>query len=314
MPKKKQLPKMPYGEGTFNYTVKNGKEYIKYQKNVGVKRKKRITVYGNTVQECLAAMKTKEQEYIERERITSVYEGDNRYSGTLEESMSVWLYNFKKADIGKSRSFDTIESTFNTHIKNTSLGRHTVLYITALDLKRHINELMSTKSMSTVKKVHSLLNQFFSYYYASDIVHNPMNMVKLPSKKKETALSNIDISIFDESQPVLSDDEIELITTELSKPPCSGKVGYKYGHALLFLMWSFMRYGEAMALQWKDIDMETSNVKIYKNYSKIKERDKNGKPTGNYIWVLSTPKSKSSIRQVVLHKNALDNLLAFAKT
>ena len=66
---------------------------------------------------------------------------------------------------------------------------------------------------------------------------------------------------------VLDDDEIDRLTEELSKPYKPGVVGYTYGYMLLFVMWSFCRIGEVIALQRKDIDFENSTVRIYKGLS-----------------------------------------------
>ncbi len=262
---RKELPKLIYGEGSFSY-VHNRANLIRYEKRV---LGKRAVVYGKTVQECRRNMKEKELQFHEKEKCQ--HPDGASYGVMLQDAAYDWLFTFKRPTL-KGRSFDTIEGTYNNQLKDTDLGRTPILKITAKDVQEHINHLMDEKSESTAKKAHSLLKQFFDYYYARDINNNPMNLVSLP--RKQVKFDNPDDIQDEEELLALSDDEIDKLTAELSKPFKPGAIGYSYGHMLLFVMWSFCRIGEVIALQYKDIDLESKKAKIYKAYGKEKVRDR----------------------------------------
>lgn len=294
--KKPDLPKLPYGQGSFKY--QSGRDMIAYTKRVnGVY----VTVYAKTTKECFSKMKQKESESEEQQKMLHPTESSAQV--LLQEAIYNWLFTFKQPMM-KGRSFDTIEGTYKNQIEGTSLGRTQIENVESADIQILLNELMHEKSLSTTKKTFSLLKQFFDYYYARDINNNPMNLVKLPKKQIIYDANNI---IDEEEFVVLSDEEIGKLTSELSKPFQAGKVGYSYGHMLLFVLWSFTRIGEVIALQYKDINFEEKSIKIYKAYGK--ERDRSSSDN-KYKWVLTTAKTRSGRRTVYLCEEAWSNLMA----
>lgn len=293
---KEELPKLPRGQGSFKYQTKNG--LICYTKRIN---NKYISVYAKTVNECFSKMKTKEKEI--EEKAKQMHPIDNGAQVLLQEAIYTWLFTYKKP-VMKGRAFDTIEGTYNNQLKDTFLGRTLIEQVESDDIQRFLNNLIENKSLSTTKKTFSLLKQFFEYYYAKDINNNPMNLVRLPKKQVIYDVSNV---VDNEEMVVLSDSEIERLSEELSKPYQEGKVGYSYGHMLLFTLWSFMRIGEVIALQYKDIDFETKTLKVYKAYGK--ERDRSEGAKNKYKWVLTTAKTKSGRRTLYLYEKAWDNLM-----
>lgn len=300
---KKELPKLPHGEGTLTYA--NGRDdLICYRKVV---EGKRVAVYGKTVKECMKRMKEEENDRMEKAKY--YHPTETNAVALLQDAIHEWLFTFKRPSL-KGRSFDTIEGTYNNQIKDTPLGRTSIQLVSPEDVQKHLNEIMESKSESTTKKTFNLLNQFFNYYYARDINNNPMNLVSMPRKQ----VRFIDASDIrdEEERLVLSDDEIERLTVELSKPYKNGCVGYSYGHMLLFVMWSYCRIGEVIALQYKDIDFDSHTVKIYKAYGKEKVRGKESKT--KYEWVLTTPKSKKGKRVIHLYDKAFYHLQKHIET
>ncbi len=285
MKKQKELPKLPYGEGSMNY-VKGREDLICYQKRINGKR---VVIYGETSQECMKKMRLKESEMNEKEKYH--HPTDTNAVALLQDGISEWMFTFKKPML-KGRSFDTIEVTYNNQIKDTRIGRISIQHVTSEDIQSYLNELIEKKSESTAKKTFSLLKQYFDYYYARDINNNPMNLVRLP--KKQIKYNNTEKIQDEEELIILDDEEIEKLTKELSKPYKAGCIGYTYGRMLLFIMWSFCRIGEVIALQYKDIDFDTQTAKIYKAYGKEKVRDHKSETI--YEWILTTPKTKKGGR------------------
>lgn len=285
---KEKLPKLPHGQGSFSYD----KGMIRFRKTINGKS---CVVYAKTVQECFNKMRDKEFDMRTQH--------ENRYllSALLQDSMYEWMVTFKKDNL-KPKSYDTLESTYESYIKGTWLGRTIVENVRDIDIQRHLNDLNGRLSTSTVKKTYNLLNQFFNNKYARDLNNNPMNTVDMP--RKASIVSE------DDDIEVLSDEEIELLTRELSKPYSDGKVGYTHGYMILFIMWSFVRIGEALALQWKDIDFDEKIVHIYKNYSHVKNRDDS---ESKYKWIIQTPKTKKGKRYENVHPKALECLNNYKK-
>ena len=78
-------------------------------------------------------------------------------------------------------------------------------------------------------------------------------------------------------------DEIERFVHEASVIWSTGKPRYKFGEGLIFIMYTGLRFGEAVALTWKDIDEKNGylNVSVAESYEL--KRDANMQSTGQRI-------------------------------
>lgn len=71
-----------------------------------------------------------------------------------------------------------------------------------------------------------------------------------------------------------------------------------------------MRYGEILALQWKDIDFNNKGAYVYKTYSYVKDRTSE---TNKRKWQLTVAKTEDSIRYEYLCDEAINALLEYKK-
>lgn len=297
------LPTLPHGEGSFGYVMVRGRQKIRYRKSVS---NKIIVVYGDTVKECQKKMTEKINTLNKKKSDlgTSTNHGEKTI---LSTGMAAWLKLYKYGKV-KARTYDALESTLNCQIIKSSIGNMQIQAITGTDIQELLNDIALKKSDSTVKKVKHLLKQYFDYYYNDDPTKNPMRLVKLPKHQKIFERDR-DGYIFDSDHyEVLNDEEINLLTEEFSQPYVQNKRGYRNGYGILFIMWSFVRFGEAVGLQWKDVNFEQKTVNIYKAYSRIRNRDSKGNPLEGYKWVLTTPKSKKGIRNIPVCDKAIECL------
>ncbi len=74
----------------------------------------------------------------------------------------------------------------------------------------------------------------------------------------------------------------------------------KYGHYLDYVLCSVLlstgcRFGEAVALEWSDIDLENGTISITKNYSRL-------------LKLIGTPKSQAGIRTISIDKKTVNML------
>lgn len=291
---KKPLPKLPKGMGTYDYV----RDKIRYRKQItylGITSN--LSVTGTSIAEVNKLMQKKEKDFESKCRIGEV----GQKTKTLEQGMLEWLTLYKSEELNQ-KSFDRIESTYLNHVANTDLGRTQETLITSDMIQKHIKTLSKVDgnklSYSSIKKVYELLNQYFTYKFLNEPYLNPMLRVSKP-KNNDNKIS--------EELIVWNDEEMTRLTKVAYDPYIPGKSGYKHGLIIAFIMWSFIREGEACALQWKDIDLENGTINITKQLSRVKDRK-----TNKYVSILTTTKYNSS-RKIMLNNMALDCIKEYKK-
>ncbi len=297
---------MAYGDGTFD--IINGK--YRYRKSFVSKtngKSYRLTVSGASQKECREKMQRREREKEAAIKAGFVHSLDNSnvslYSGMID-----WLKN-ERYGVVKQTTYDRLERTIENQIgKRSALGMKQIRSITSRDLKTYLRELQEKGlAQSTVDKAYEVLNQFFRFYYANNIYDNPMNIVDKPKKLKGL----VEVSVDDEvdaalEDVVLSDDEIKRFKKAAFVEYVSGsKHTTRHGVALYFIMMTVLRFGEAIAVTWKDIDFDKRVMIISKNQTTVKNRDENAKKKTKRI--ITTPKNDKT-REVMLNAEAVEAL------
>ena len=314
---KKELPKLPYGQGTFIWEdseqskIRFTRSYkAEYDGSVH-----RLTVRGKSVQECYALMKKKEKEKeiaLKRED----QESATSDVAALGNAMLDWLKQtkYKKQ---KDTAYDRNERTIINQIKAYSFGKKQVRQITSRDISEHLNYLQFSRSYSysTVKKTYDILRQYFKYYYIDNMNANPMNRVTPPKRQEEVGEISLD-DLGDQTpleDAVLSDDEIERFREFVFQPPKNGSTGRsKYGVALYFIMVTCLRVGEAVTVTWEDIDLAGKTMLINKTTSRVVDRSKNASRKTKLI--ITRPKTANGIRTVMLSDHAITALEKIKET
>lgn len=302
---KKELPKLPYGEGGFDW--KNSR--IRYRKTYTSKydnKKHTLTVVGDSPRECLALMQEKINSNEKKLREKFQHSIDNQ-NVTLEDGIKDWLSTFKMSK-NKANTYDREECTLKNQIASYDIGKTRVADINEVDIQKHFQYLIDEKqySYSTIKKTYDLLNQFFKYYYRSDINNNPMNYVERPRPKADIGEIDLndDSSVID-ADFVLSNEEITKFKNQcyLEKS--------KYDIGIYFILLMCLRTGEACGLLWRDIDIDGKVVKITKSLTSVRNREEGNKRKTKII--LTTPKSKSSIRSLMMSDEAIEVIKDYKK-
>lgn len=157
-------------------------------------------------------------------------------------------------------------------------------------------------SYSTLKKIRIYLNQMYEYALSKKYCReNPTTYVIVPVDNKEKQAADFDIKTF-------TFEELDKYIKFATEVYSNGKPIYRYGWGLVFLVFSGLRVGEALALNWKDIDIEKGIIYIRKSLSDNVKDLRNPKNPNGRITVVGTPKTKSSIRNVVLNQSAIEAL------
>ncbi len=218
------------------------------------------------------------------------------FKETVEEYMSEWLRNTKSLEL-KPTSYDRLENTCKHHIY-PEIGWIQIGSLKPMDIQGLITKKSETLSYSSVKKIYEALNAAFNLAVQRDLIQkSPVVGIALP---KRVERKNSDIYFF-------TDEQIRKIKQEVSREYQRGKTGtYRLGYAYILLLNTGMRIGEALALEWDDIDFERKTISITKDLAQIKNRSEEG---NRFVHIIQDkPKTNDSERVININKGALEAL------
>lgn len=164
----------------------------------------------------------------------------------LSTAMKLWLQTKKKLSL-KPSSYARVEMTVNSNIL-PRIGNYYVNEITSDLIQRKIISDMFDEGFawSTIKKCFDALNEFFRQKVAERRVsHNPIEGVTMPTKHM----------FIPKQTRSLQDDEISRFADTCTATFSNGALVYKNGYGFLFILYTGIRSGEALALQYKHINL-----------------------------------------------------------
>jgi integrase len=207
----------------------------------------------------------------------------------VEKFFDKWLEVYKKPNV-KPITFSVQERNVRLNIL-PRWGKMKMKDVLRNDYQEWINELRlppkgskkNPYSEGTVRRIHSIMNSAFdnAVHDFNIIRENPLKKIKIPKDENSTGkvkyFSRAELTIF----------------LDNTKPVKNAKYQESMQYLALFTLLSRtgLRIGEALALTWDDIDVETKKTLTV---SKTLVYPLNSNP---YI---STPKSKSSGRTIKL--------------
>ena len=214
----------------------------------------------------------------------------------LKELLNEWLYENHKDNL-KPRTLLRYEVSMNTNII-PYFGELRIEDIDARKVQQIVNEIKSRPSKytgrvlsnSSINNCILILKLAFAYALDFELIQKDPT-----SKIKQVKL------IRSESIKAFSLDEQIKFERYIDKQNNDEYFVY------ILTLYTGLRLGEVTALTWKDINLKTGTINI--NKSKYKIRNKEG------IWVyeISSPKSKASIRQIPIPSFLKDKLIDLKK-
>ena len=148
-------------------------------------------------------------------------------------------------------------------------GTKPIKQIETLDIKRYIATFPSTWAQKTYKNHILVINLIFKFAVLSGFTDkNPCEYITPPKGLKSG------------HRRTLTEQEIEIIKNNTDKP---------FGLFALFLLYTGCRRGEALAVQWKDIDFKNKLIHITKSVYHDGNTPK-----------IKTPKTESGNRNIIL--------------
>ena len=278
--------KREYGTGSISKR-KDGKWQgrVNLGTDINGKRKQKY-FYGTTEKEVKKKLK---DYFIQGEK----YNANNIAKMTLEEFLVDWLENILVHTL-KPKSYAIKEYIIKQQIA-PRIGMLQVNSLVASDVQQMINDMVKEDlSYSTIKKAYDTLNQRFKLAINQEQVNkNPTLGVVLPKQKNK---KNSEIQYFSKEQCK------ELIEESRRIYDYNNKNVYRLGELVPFLIFTGLRIGEAIALEWKDIDYKHKTITVNKNVVEVKSKE-----TGKYILEKQdSTKTDSSTRIIPISNNAME--------
>lgn len=256
----------------------------------------RKSFYGSTKTE----VKQKAKEYLQK--VENGFREPQKI--TLNDYMEYWLVTYKLNKIELS-SYTRLWNVYKCQVKS-GIGKKMIGDITTRDIQKLIDEHANPPSdkikpltRSGLKRLVQLLNPCLRMAVKEGIIHiNPCTDVIIPIEgciQKET-----------KEQFSLSDEEIEDFRIHaLEKYKTTGEYKSRDGFILLIILNLGLRVGEALALEWTDINKNDNIVYINKT---VQSDIRNFTDSGNAIIsrVKHSTKTKAGVRVLKLNERVME--------
>ena len=231
------------------------------------------SITGKRITTTRRGYKTKKEASLAEARLKLDYE-NNSYIGKTQKYKFKQVYELfliEHKNTVKPGTYATTKRYANLHILS-KIGNKPMDSFTVMDCQKLVNQW--AEYFNSAKYPKGITQQVFDYAIKMDIIQdNPMRKVKLPKRK----------GVINEISKYYTTEELKHFFECLDDYN-----NLKFSAFFRILAFTGMRKGEALALEWSDIDFEKKLVHIKKGVS----LDENDKP------IISTPKTKKSVRTV----------------
>lgn len=217
---------------------------------------------------------------------------------TFEEYATYWLTYRLKPKL-KPGSYERKERTLKQQVF-PHIGDVPISGLSSCDIEKMLTTLKDEGlSYSTIKKAYEAVNGCFKAFRIDrqSNLFNPCEGVSIPTENKKEVS---EILFFNK-------DQREKIEAEATKTYSNGAPVYRFGQAIVLIMYSGLRIGELLALCWDDVDFGNKAIRINKNAVVVKQ---NGK---HQIINQKSTKTKSGVRIVPMTLKARQALRELQK-
>ncbi len=278
------------GEGSYSVVTVKGVEYQRYRYANGKQ------IYARSMKELRAKKDKYEKELKEKNIISSV-------DLTLSEAMQQWL----KTRYGKIEhtSYDHFEYIIQNHFNTHKIGNYQIASITPAMLTNFFDEKKEEYALVTLETMRFVLKSTFKYAFEQELIPEfQLSKVSFPGKR--------DVKVPKKNIRIVTDDDIEKMYMEATRHYITG--GYVHPivyRMLIFILYSGLRIGEAIGLQWDDVEKDLSAIHVNRTAARKKRRNNDGKSetTGNKTEIIfKSPKTEKGYRTIPLPNRAVQIL------
>lgn len=260
------------------YRLKDGSKRFKFRVYLGLDN-----LTGKQIEVIRKGFKTRKEASLVEARVKLEYENSSfsRKTKNYKFKDVYELFLIEHKNTVKPGTYATTKRYANLHIL-PKIGNKPIDSFTVMDCQKLVNQW--AEHFNSAKYPKGITQQVFDYAIKMDIIQdNPMKKVKLPKRK----------GVINETNKYYTTEELKHFFECLKDYD-----NLKFSAFFRMLAFTGMRKGEALALEWCDIDFEKKLVHIKKGVS----LDENDKP------IISTPKTKKSVRTVSIDNETVSVL------
>lgn len=190
---------------------------------------------------------------------------DNNYATnyTVKQWLNIWYDNYVIYNV-KISTRVSYEGIIKNHLI-PHIGNIKLVNLRKTQIEEMYNKLListSTKkglSVSTVENIHLVLHKALQEALEREyIIKNPASIAKVPTMKSQN-IKKEEIEIYSKSE------QAKLI--EIAKQDDT------YGIVVIFALYTGMRKGEILGLQWSDINFDNKTISVNKQLRRVKNYD-----------------------------------------
>ena len=296
----------PSGEGTINFNPKTNR-YVAQIRWVDPVTKK---IKSKSFTEAKLADARRRLEQFKKNELEMKKSAGTNYDKVLfNDYLENWLVS-TKAPVLMPTTYATQWSLYRNSIR-VYFEDCILAYVNSEHIQKFINGLVDRNySFSYIKQCYDLINGVFRDYIERYNLSgdNPCKKVTLPYKRKRDIA---DVRFFDRK-------ERDAIIQEATLVLQNGRQKYRIGYGVVFLLFTGLRYGEAAALTWEDIDFEQKTIRVNKHL--VLKDHLAGKTSGHKpnnlryeVLVEKGAKTRSGVRFIPMATKAAEAALELRK-
>jgi len=233
-------------------------------------KRKRITLYGETRND----VHEKLTDYLHKQQKGEVIPSGKK---TVGEFLDQWLEDVVKPSL-RPRTYNSYEEAVRLHIK-PGLGNVRLSKLSGQHVQRFLNQL-AQKDSATVKK------QKLS---ARTVSYNRTVLRMALTVAEEWRLIPYNPAAIRVKLAKVEARKVEAMTAEERQALIKAVEGDRLSPLFIVLLFVGLRKGEALGLQWQDVDLETRKLRVRQQLQRI-----------NKELVLTTPKTEKSQRELTI--------------
>lgn len=173
---------------------------------------------------------------------------------TLNEYIGYWMETFKSKSV-KSSTYDRL-ITSSQALKKYPISDMNIGDITATEIQEYVNSLTDKYTYTGIKKMMRIVTAPLAKAAAlHHIPSNPGVGIELPSREhvKKKSKNNSAYSAYEQER-------LSVVLKQNKWAACN---------VILFMMATGLRVGEAICLEWKDVDLKRKAVRIHKTVENL---------------------------------------------
>ncbi len=269
------------GEGSIYSKKRNGRNYYTGQVTVGYDKD------GKQIRKSVSGYNKKEVQAKMAEYKVLAHNGQIGQSKKIcfQDFFIMWANEFKRPNV-LSNTYEMYEMDYRLRIKDTPLGKMDISKIKAHHLQAFCNDMLNNHSVHCSGRCLTRIKSCLTFAFDENYINfNPTKNVKIEEKSTEK-----------KKPKVYSREEQEKLINHLTL--------FYVDMLIYFCFATGLRLGEALALEWDDIN--NNIVQVNKQYKRISFTDKDGNKCNEYK--IGPLKTKTSFRSVPIPEKAMIKL------